>query len=119
MIDCGTDRLFFQAITGGGIKVTSLSTVTFILSMLIALATGTSWGTMAILFPLVVVPSWEASQNVDIVLGVTGSMHSGSVAGDHVSPISDTTVLSSISSECGLMAHVQTQAPYATFVAFW
>ncbi len=68
---------------------------------------------MSILFPLLLVPTYEASNGDPLIFYSTvAGVLSGSVAGDHMSPISDTTVLSSLASECGLMNHVGTQAPY-------
>jgi Na+/H+ antiporter NhaC len=89
-----------------------------------AFATGTSWGTMGILVPLVVPLAWAVMS----VNGMTdaGDMHilyssvscvlAGAVWGDHCSPISDTTVLSSIASGCNHIEHVRTQLPYALLV---
>jgi hypothetical protein len=75
---------------------------------------GTSWGTMSILFPLILVPTWQASGgDATIFYATTAGVLSGSVAGDHISPISDTTVLSALACDCKLLSHVSTQAPYA------
>lgn len=72
---------------------------------------------MSILFPLLTVPTYEASNGDPLIFYSTiAGVLSGSVAGDHMSPISDTTVLSALASECGLMNHVGTQAPYAVVV---
>jgi len=69
---------------------------------------------MAILFPLVLVPTYDAVNGDETLFySVVAGILSGSVAGDHMSPISDTTVLSALATECKLMAHVNTQAPYA------
>lgn len=112
MIDVGCDRLFSRWIVGG-ISPDALPTLSFVISFFMALATGTSWGTMSILFPLILVPTYEASGGDDITFyAVTAGVLSGSVAGDHVSPISDTTVLSSLACDCLLLSHVVTQAPY-------
>jgi len=113
MTSIGCDRLFASWIVGG-VSPESLPTLSFLISLFMALATGTSWGTMSILFPLLLVPSYDAiggdpTQFYAIVAGIL----SGSVAGDHMSPISDTTVLSALATECKLMSHVNTQAPYA------
>lgn len=79
--------------------------------------TGTSWGTMGILFPLIMVPTYIASNgDEEIFTATVAGVLSGSVAGDHMSPISDTTVLSALATECGLMEHVGTQAPYVLVV---
>jgi len=91
----------------------------------IAFATGTSWGTMAILLP-VVIPltvalggglSFDGGQHYTILLGVISSVLAGAVFGDHCSPISDTTVMSSMASGCDHVDHVRTQLPYALLVA--
>jgi Na+/H+ antiporter NhaC len=96
----------------------------FVLAGVTAFATGTSWGTMGILVPLVIPLAWAVMS----VNGMTeaGDMHilyssvscvlAGAVWGDHCSPISDTTVLSSIASGCNHIEHVRTQLPYALLV---
>ena len=89
----------------------------FVLSALVSFATGTSWGTMAILFPLVVPLAHRVAPGQEtILLGTVSSILAGSVWGDHCSPISDTTVLSSMATSCDHMDHVRTQLPYALFV---
>ncbi len=97
----------------------------FFIAALTAFSTGTSWGTMAILFP-VVVPlavsmgagvGFAGGEHYGILLGSVSSVMAGAVFGDHCSPISDTTVLSSMSSACDLIDHVRTQLPYALVVA--
>ena len=68
---------------------------------------------MSILFPLILVPTYISSEgDPQIFYSTVAGVLSGSVAGDHMSPISDTTVLSCLATECGLMNHVGTQAPY-------
>lgn len=97
---------------------------TFVLAALVAFSTGTSWGTMAILYPLILPSSWllttsagfEHDQTLTIFYSVVSSVLSGAILGDHVSPISDTTILSSISSGCNHIEHVRTQMPYALTV---
>jgi len=98
--------------------------IAFILAATTAFTTGTSWGTMAILMPLVIPLAW-AVMTVHGIADPTG-MHimyssvacvlAGAVWGDHCSPISDTTVLSSIASGCNHIEHVRTQLPYALVV---
>ena len=79
--------------------------------------TKSSWGVMAILFPLVLVPTYTASDgNPEIFYATTSAILGGAVAGDHMSPISDTTVLSALACDVTLMQHVITQAPYAMWV---
>ena len=117
MSDVGADRLFARWITGG-ISAESLPTLSFIISFFMALATGTSWGTMSILFPMVLLPTYNASGgDPTIFYATTAGILSGSVAGDHVSPISDTTVLSSLACDCNLLSHVSTQMGYAIVVS--
>lgn len=87
--------------------------MTFVIAFFMALSTGTAWGTMTILFPLVLLPAYVSSNgNPTIFYSVTAAILGGSVAGDHVSPISDTTIISALSSDCALLRHVVTQAPY-------
>ena len=101
-----------------------LPTITFILSALIAFSTGSSWGTMAILYPLILPASWLICKNfgfdynasIAIFYNVVSSILAGSVLGDHCSPISDTTILSSLASSCNHIEHVRTQLPYALTV---
>ena len=90
--------------------------VVFVAAAAIAFATGTSWGTMGILLPFAVPLAAQAAAEAGqplLLLLATGAVLDGAVFGDHCSPISDTTVLSSIGSSCDLMDHVKTQAPYA------
>ena len=117
MITVGADRLFAKWISEG-IAPEALPTLSFVISLFMALATGTSWGTMTILFPLLLVPTYNVSGGDELIFYSTvAGILSGSVAGDHMSPISDTTVLSSLASDCNLLAHVSTQAPYVFVVA--
>jgi Na+/H+ antiporter NhaC len=101
-----------------------LPALVFLLAFAIAFATGTSWGVMAILIPLVV-PLTAAALEVVSLPDVTAqaifyaaiaSTLTGAVWGDHCSPISDTTILSSIASGCEHISHVRTQLPYAMLV---
>ncbi|NPD44476.1 MULTISPECIES: Na+/H+ antiporter NhaC family protein [unclassified Lentimicrobium] len=96
----------------------------FVLAALVAFSTGSSWGTMAILYPLMLPAIWllatEAGLSYDesIVLfhNVVSVILAGSVMGDHCSPISDTTIMSSLASQCNHIEHVRTQLPYALSV---
>lgn len=117
MTTIGVDRLFTAMITGGGIPYQILPTLTFFVAFLMGLATGTSWGTMAILFPLVLVPTYEAAGgDPQVFYATTSAVLGGAVAGDHSSPISDTTVLTALACDVKLMNHVNTQAPYVFVV---
>jgi len=120
MTTVGADRLFSSWITGGGIPYQILPMLTFLIAMLIALSTGTSWGTMTILFPLLLVPTYEASNGEpEIFYATVSAVLGGAVAGDHMSPISDTTVLTSLACDVNLMKHVNTQAPYVFWVVLF
>ena len=102
-----------------------LPAIVFLLAALTAFATGTSWGTMGILIPLAVPTAYgvaraagfDADAAHTILLGTVSSVLAGAIFGDHCSPISDTTVLSSMSSACDHVDHVRTQLPYAILVA--
>jgi len=89
--------------------------ITFLLAALISFATGTSFGTMTILIPLAIPLALAKTGDLSspVVLATTGSVLSGACLGDHASPISDTTILSSIGSGVDLITHVRTQLPYA------
>lgn len=99
--------------------------LTFVLAALIGFSTGTSWGTMAILYPLILPSTWLLCQEqgltmdgtMPIFYNVVASVLAGSVMGDHCSPISDTTIMSSLASGCNHMNHVSTQMPYALTVS--
>ena len=114
--DLGTAGFLIGAV-GDWISPVWIPTSVFMLAALVSFATGTSWGTMAILFPLVVPLAHQVAPGQEtILLGTVSSILAGSVWGDHCSPISDTTVLSSMATSCDHMDHVRTQLPYALFV---
>lgn len=102
-----------------------LPVIVFVTAAATSFATGTSWGTMAILFPVTIPLAVAMGAGVDfdggahysILLGVISSVMAGSIFGDHCSPISDTTVMSSMASACDHIDHVRTQMPYAIMVA--
>lgn len=104
------------------ISVKVLPALVFIISAVVAFSTGTSWGTMAIMFPIVLPMANELSgQMIDsafahILYATIASVLSGSVFGDHCSPISDTTIMSSMASGSDHVDHVRTQLPYALLV---
>lgn len=97
-----------------------LPTVVFLVAAATAFATGTSWGTMAILTPVAVSLAVQFSAAGDptgtLTIATFGSVLAGAIFGDHCSPISDTTVLSSRATGCDHMLHVRTQLPYALIV---
>ncbi len=92
-----------------------LPLLVFLISCVIAFATGTSWGTMAIVMPLAV-PLANAYTAV-LILPTIGAVLTGSIFGDHCSPISDTTIMSSMASAADHIDHVKTQIPYSVTVA--
>lgn len=92
----------------------------FLTSALISFSTGTSWGTIAIMYPLVIPLTVNVIHPTDLyhyLILVIGSILTGSVFGDHCSPISDTTIMSSLSSCSDHIDHVRTQLPYALLAA--
>ena len=120
----GTAQYLASVLTG---KVTLhlLPVIVFATAAAMSFATGTSWGTMAILLPLVIPltvslggdAGFDGGTQYSILLGAISSVLAGSIFGDHCSPISDTTVLSSTASACDHVDHVRTQLPYALLVA--
>ena len=118
-----------EPLRGGGLSARrellkwSLPTVVFVLAAVISFCTGTSFGTMGILMPMTVPLVFDVLGGVGsvsagnpILLGTIGGVLAGSIFGDHCSPLSDTTVLSSQASACDHLAHVWTQMPYALTV---
>ncbi|HHY91139.1 MAG TPA: Na+/H+ antiporter NhaC family protein, partial [Clostridiales bacterium] len=94
-----------------------LPTIIFVMGAIISFATGTSYGTMGILMPLAVPLAFAISPEPSYVLVSTGAVLTGAIFGDHCSPISDTTILSSMGSACDHLEHVKTQIVYALVVA--
>lgn len=115
-----TDRLFTDIILSSDIDAGALPTIIFIVSGFLAVATGTSFGTMSIMFPLVSFATFEASDgDIRTFTVALSSIMAGAVWGDHSSPISDTTILSSIGAGCQIGAHVYTQLPYALWAGLF
>ncbi len=116
---------YIISIIGNSIDPRWLPVLVFIICAITSFSTGTSWGTMAIVMPIVIPLGHKLSLTAglnpiesDIVLyGVVSSVLAGSVFGDHCSPIADTTILSSLASGCNHVEHVRTQLPYAILVA--
>lgn len=101
----------------GNLSPVLLPAIVFLLGSAIALCTGSSWSTMAILMPIVVPLAWSLSdQSYDLLLQNIAAVLSGAVFGDHCSPISDTTVLTSLACRISVSDHVKTQLPYAFLV---
>ncbi len=129
---CDADHLntagYLVELTTGQLDVRWMPAVAFLLSGAVAFATGTSWATMGLLIPLIVNVTYGLMLDTPSLLGDTGferhplmlasigSVLAGSIFGDHCSPISDTTVLSSVAADCDHLSHVATQMPYALSV---
>lgn len=92
-----------------------LPAIIFLIGCFLAFATGTSWGTFGILIPIVVAV-FENSNPTLMIISISACM-AGAVCGDHCSPISDTTIMSSAGAQCNHVNHVSTQIPYAVTVA--
>lgn len=92
-----------------------LPSIVFLTSCFISFSTGTSWGTFAIMIPIAVPAGIALGSNLPLIVA---SVLSGGVFGDHCSPISDTTIVSSMASACDHLDHVKTQLPYAITSAF-
>jgi len=115
---------YLISILGDTMPVALVPAIVFMLAAVTAFATGTSWGTMGILMPLAIPLAWAVMSvngmadpaGMHILYSATACVLAGAVWGDHCSPISDTTVLSSIASGCDHIEHVRTQMPYAMLV---
>lgn len=115
-----------EVVVGGGFPLWFIPAVVFILSAIISFSTGTSWGTFTIMIPIVmpIVVALGSNKGYTADAGLINAsmisiaaVLSGAVFGDHASPISDTTILSSTGASCPHLEHVATQMPYAIFVA--
>lgn len=101
---------FIASTLSGKINPSFIPALIFVFSSIIAFSTGTSFGTFAIMTPIAV--SMHAGLNANLYLCI-GAVISGGVMGDHCSPISDTTIISSMATACDHIDHVKTQLPYA------
>ena len=110
----GADAYVGDLVGSAGTLQKFLPAIVFLIATLLAFATGTSWGTFGILIPIV-----DAMFPVSGALGTVcmSACLAGAVCGDHCSPISDTTIMSSAGAECEHINHVSTQIPYAIYVA--
>lgn len=121
----GLASFLSEVVVGGGFPLALVPAIVFVLSALIAFATGTSWGTFAIMIPIVmpIAVGLSASKGLsdagtlNATLICVSAVLGGAVFGDHASPISDTTILSSTGAGCPHLEHVATQFPYALTVA--
>jgi Na+/H+ antiporter NhaC len=117
---------YLVTLLADSLPVALIPAIVFVLAAFTAFTTGTSWGTMAILMPLIIPLAWAVmsisgmndSGDMHILYSSVACTLAGAVWGDHCSPISDTTVLSSVASGCDHIEHVRTQLPYALLVGF-
>jgi Na+/H+ antiporter NhaC len=115
---------FLVSVLGDSLPVFILPAMVFVLAAATAFATGSSWGAMGILFPLAMPLTWAVMvsqgqagpEHMHILYSAISAILAGAVWGDHCSPISDTTILSSLASGCDHIEHVRTQLPYAMTV---
>ncbi|MCG6200370.1 Na+/H+ antiporter NhaC family protein [Psychromonas antarctica] len=106
---------YLSSLVQGNISLHWLPVILFVLSGAMAFATGTSWGTFGIMLPIA--GDMAAAVEISLMLPMLSAVLAGSVFGDHCSPISDTTILSSTGARCRHIDHVATQLPYALLVA--
>jgi tetracycline resistance efflux pump len=109
----GTGEFVSGFLNGIGVPLAILPCIIFLVAAFIGFAMGTSWGTIALILPIVIGVYPEGDP---LFLVAIGSTLAGAVYGDHVSPISDTTILSSAGAKCNHLRHVSTQLPYASLV---
>ena len=115
---------YLVSVLGDALRPEFLPAILFLLSAAVSFAVGTSWGTMGILMPLAVPLVWNLMNNFNmaggdhnhILYATIGTILAGSVWGDHCSPISDTTIISSVAAGSDHIDHVRTQIPYALTV---
>lgn len=110
----GSDTFVQNALANAGALANFLPAIIFLVACGISFATGTSWGTFGILIPIVLGVFPAGSELM--IIGMSACL-AGSVCGDHCSPISDTTIMSSAGAQCEHVNHVSTQLPYALTVA--
>jgi len=106
---------YLASFASENLNIYFLASTIFLLSAITAFATGTSWGTFGIMLPIAI--PIAVSMGVDVPL-LIGAVVSGAIFGDHSSPISDTTIISSLAADCEVVEHVKTQLPYALISAF-
>ncbi|MDP3300757.1 MAG: Na+/H+ antiporter NhaC family protein [Sulfuricurvum sp.] len=105
---------YLASFIGDYLPTPYLAAAIFILSAIIAFATGTSWGTFSIMLPIAIPLAVGLDAPVALAMG---AVISGGVFGDHCSPISDTTIISAMASGCSVQEHTKTQLPYALISA--
>lgn len=121
----GLGRYLSELVVSSSFPLWILPAIVFALSAVIAFATGTSWGTFGIMIPIIMPIAVGLTENAGLAQNTAfnavficiSAVLGGAVFGDHASPISDTTILSSTGAACPHLEHVATQMPYALFVA--
>ncbi|WP_274953458.1 Na+/H+ antiporter NhaC family protein [Angelakisella massiliensis] len=106
--------IFMASLIGDQVSGALCPAIIFVLGAVMAFATGTSWGTFSIMMPIAIPMAVAMDANILLTIG---AVISGGIFGDHCSPISDTTILSSMSVGTDLFSHVKTQLPYALVTA--
>lgn len=114
--ELGTAKFLINYLSGS-IPAFTLPSIIFVLGAIISFATGTSYGTMGILMPLAIPLAYSINPDMSYVIVSTSAVLTGAIFGDHCSPISDTTILSSMGAGCDHIEHVRTQIPYSLFIA--
>ena len=104
---------YVVALTADSLSPAFLPSLLMVLCLIIAFSTGTSWGTYAVVFPVAMPLAWAVQPDPFFITLSFAAVVGGSVFGDQCSPISDTTILSSLATGCDLMDHVYTQIPLA------
>lgn len=113
----GTGEFVSGLVQGSNVSLSILPAIIFAVAAFLSFSMGTAWGTFGILIPIVSMICEGSAEGAAILIPALGATLAGSVYGDHCSPISDTTILSSAGAKCEHIRHVETQIPYATMVA--
>ncbi|MFN3328413.1 MAG: Na+/H+ antiporter NhaC family protein, partial [Fervidobacterium pennivorans] len=117
----GLSKFLSELVISGGFPIWALPVVVFLVASAISFSTGTSWGTFSIMIPItmpiaIALAEKSGASLMNTSLVAIGAAIGGAIFGDHCSPISDTTILSSTGAGCPHLEHVATQIPYAIFV---
>ena len=107
--------LYLASLANENLPVALLAASIFLVSSSISFSTGTSWGTFSIMIPIAIPMAVGMDANIALAIG---AVISGGIFGDHCSPISDTTIISSMAADCEVVEHVKTQLPYALISGF-
>ena len=105
---------FIVSVVQGTVPHWLVPSIVFLIGVIMSFATGTSWGTFAIVMPIAIPMAYHLDANLFVTIG---AVLSGGLFGDHCSPVSDTTILSASGANCELMDHTWTQLPYAALCA--